>query len=414
MTAPLVAPSTDESRSPAPVPRSVLTPRDALALGVQGLRGRRGRALLTSVGIAIGIAAIVAVIGISASSKANVLAVLDRLGTNYLTITPGQTLGSDEQAQLPPESVGRLSLLDHVQSVAATAQLGVTVRRTDVVPATNTKGTVVLAAEPDLLSTLNGRLRGGRWLDATPRDYPTVVLGVTAASRQGVDLSAGGQLVWIGDQWFAVVGILDEMPLAPELDNAALISTAVATQKFGYQGSPTTVYLRTSPADINGVRDVAAATADPVSPQEVDVTRPSDAIEARAATDSAFTTLLLGLGGVALLVGGVGIANVMVISVLERRGEIGVRRALGATRRHIRTQFLVEALVQAALGGLAGVLLGGAITVGYGLSMGWPIDLPVVGLAGGILAALVVGGVAGLYPASRAARLEPAQAVRPS
>ena len=239
------------------------------------------------------------------------------------------------------------------------------------------------------------------------------MLGSTAARHQGVDLSQGDQLVWLGDQWFAVVGILDPMPLAPELDGAALIGTAVAEEKFGYGGSPTTVYVRTDPAHVDDVLAVAAATANPGTPQEVTVTRPSDALAARAVTDMAFTTLLLGLGGVALLVGGVGIANVMVISVLERRTEIGVRRALGATRRHIRIQFLVEALAQAGLGGVAGVVLGALITVGYALSLGWPVDLPVEGLTGGVLAALAVGGLAGLYPASRAARLQPAAAVRP-
>lgn len=402
------------TRTAEPLKPSVLTPRDALATGALGMLGRRGRAVLTAIGISIGIAAIVAVVGISASSKANVLQVLDQLGTNYLTVKPGQSLGSSESATLPPESIGRLSLLDQVQAVSATAQLDATVRRSDQLPATNTKGTVVLAAEPDLLSTLNGKVAIGHWLDEGMGSYPLVVLGKTAAQRQGVDLAQGAQLVWLGDQWFAVVGVLDPMPLAPELESAALISPQIAAAKFGYQGSPTTVYVRADPQDIDAVRDVAASTANPASPSEVDVTRPSDALEARAATDTAFTTLLLGLGGVALLVGGVGIANVMVISVLERRTEIGIRRALGATRRHVRIQFLIEALVQAGLGGFAGVLLGAMITVAYALSMDWPVDLPVEGLTGGVLAALVVGGLAGLYPASRAARLEPADAVRPA
>lgn len=391
------------------VPRSVLRPRDALAIGLNGMFGRRGRALLTAVGIAIGIAAIVSVVGISASSKANVLSVLDRLGTNYLTVTPGTSLAG-ETPSLPPASTGRLSLVDEVDAVAATAQLDATVRRSDMLPATNTKGTVVLAASSNLLDTLNGSLAQGRWLDD---GYPTVVLGSTAARHHGVDLSQGDQLVWLGDRWFAVVGVLDPMPLAQELDGAALVSTAVAAEMFGHTGSPTTVYVRTDPAHVDDVLEVAAATANPRTPQEVTVTQPSDALEARAVADTAFTTLLLGLGGVALLVGGVGIANVMVISVLERRTEIGVRRALGATRRHIRIQFLVEALAQAGVGGVAGVALGALITVGYALSMGWPVDLPVEGLAGGVLAALAVGGLAGLYPASRAARLQPAAAVRP-
>lgn len=401
--------------APAPdLEPSVFKARDALSVGLMGMLGRRGRAMLTAVGISIGIAAMVAVVGISASSKANVLSVLDQLGTNYLTVTPGTSLGSGAAAQLPAAATGRLSLLDQVQAVSATAKVDVTVRRSDLVPATNTKGTVVLAANPNLLATLNGKLAQGHWLDAGLGGYPTVVLGKTAAQRQGVDLTNGEQLVWLGDQWFAVVGVLDAAPLAPELDSAALISTQVATEKFGYTGSPTTVYVRANPEDMDAVQQVAAATANPQSPAEVKVARPSDALEARAATDTAFTTLLLGLGGVALLVGGVGIANVMVISVLERRTEIGVRRALGATRRHVRTQFLVEALVQAGFGGVVGMVLGVVITVAYALSMGWPIDLPVEGLLGGVLAALAVGGLAGLYPASRAARLQPAEAVRPA
>lgn len=395
-------------------PRSVLTPRDALAAGTVGMLGRRGRALLTAVGIAIGIAAIVAVVGISASAKANVLSVLDNLGTNYLTVTPGPSLSGGQDPLLPAEAPGRLSLVDDVRSVAATARLDTTVRRSDVLPATNTKGTVVLAADPGLLDTLNGTLAQGHWLDEGMSEYPTVVLGAAAAADHGVDLTRGDQLVWLGDQWFAAVGVLDPMPLASELDGAALIGEQVATEKFDYTGAPTTVYVQTDPEHIDGVLGVAATTVNPRNPVEVEVTRPSDALEARAVTDTAFTTLLLGLGGVALLVGGVGIANVMVISVLERRTEIGVRRALGATRRHIRVQFLAEALVQAGVGGLAGVLLGALITVGHALTLGWPVELPLAGLAGGVLAALAVGGLAGLYPAGRAARLQPAEAVRPT
>ena len=391
----------------APLPRSVLRPRDALATGVQGMLGRRGRTALTALGIAIGIAAIVAVVGISASAKANVLSVLDGLGTGYVTVAPGTALDGD--AELPAEAPGRLSLVDDVLAVSATARLDVTVRRSDVLPPTHTKGTVVMAAEPDLLATLGGTVAQGHWLDTA---HPTVVLGATAAEHQGVDLAHGDQLVWLGDRWFAVVGVLAPMPLAPELDGAALVSAAAA-ESLGLEVTPTTVYVRTDPAHVDAVLTVAAATANPASPKDVTVTRPSDALEARAATDTAFTTLLLGLGGVALLVGGVGIANVMVISVLERRTEIGVRRALGATRRHVRVQFLLEALVQAGAGGVAGVVLGALVTAAYAVGMGWPVDVPLAGLAGGVLAALAVGGLAGLYPASRAARLAPAAAVRP-
>jgi putative ABC transport system permease protein len=150
----------------------------------------------------------------------------------------------------------------------------------------------------------------------------------------------------------------------------------------------------------------------PESPDEVEVTRPSDALEAKEAADQAFTNLLLGLGAVALLVGGVGIANVMVISVLERRGEIGLRRALGATRRHISIQFLGESLILATLGGLGGVALGGAVTAAYAWTQGWGVLIPTVAIVGGMSAALIIGVIAGLYPAMRAARVSPTEALR--
>ena len=142
------------------------------------------------------------------------------------------------------------------------------------------------------------------------------------------------------------------------------------------------------------------------------MSRPSDALEARAAAKTAFTSLFLGLGAVALLVGGVGIANVMVISVLERRSEVGLRRALGATRRHVGAQFACESLLLAAAGGVAGVALGALVTAGYAATRGWTPVVPPAALAGGVAAALAIGAVAGVYPALRAARLSPTDALR--
>jgi putative ABC transport system permease protein len=219
--------------------------------------------------------------------------------------------------------------------------------------------------------------------------------------------------VYIDGRWFTVIGILDPVELVPSMDRAALIGFDVAEREFGIDGSASTVYVRTHPDAVDSVASVLPRTANPEAPNEARVTRPSDALEARAATNDALTALLLGLGGVALLVGGVGIANVMIISVLERRAEIGVRRALGATRRHIRLQFVLESSLMALLGGGTGLVLGAIVTAVYARSRDWRLDLPVEGLAGGVLVALAVGALAGLYPAARAARLAPAEAVRP-
>jgi putative ABC transport system permease protein len=170
--------------------------------------------------------------------------------------------------------------------------------------------------------------------------------------------------------------------------------------------------VRTHPDRVTAVRDVLGATANPLEPEQVDVSRPSDALAAKAEADSAFTSLLLGLGAVALVVGAIGIANVMVVAVLERRNEIGLRRALGATRRAVRTQFLCESLVIGTAGGLLGLALGGAVTAGYAVRRGWTVDVPPLVLAGGFAAAIVCGALAGVYPAVRASRLPPTEALR--
>jgi putative ABC transport system permease protein len=388
-----------------------LRPVDVLAVGAVGLRTRRVRTALTALGIAIGIAAMVAVLGISASNKADLLAELDRLGTNLLEVTPGQSfLGQD--SKLPEDAPAMIRRVGPVESAAATASVSASVRRSDLISPLETGGVSVRAAEPTLLTTLQGRVRSGTFLnDATAR-YPAVVLGAAAARALGIRSVEGDPRVLIGGQWFTVIGILDPLPLAPAIDRAALIGFPIAQSMFDIDGSASSVFVRTSPDQVDAVRNVLPATANPAAPNEVRVNRPSDALAARAATDEALTALLVALGGVALLVGGIGIANVMVISVLERRREIGVRRALGASRRHIRMQFVVEAMLLAALGGLTGVLLGALITGGYAAVSNWTVSIPLGALAAGVGLALVVGGIAGLYPAARAARLEPAEAVR--
>jgi putative ABC transport system permease protein len=390
---------------------SRLTPRDVLRVGAVGLGARRLRSTLSAAGIAIGIAAMVAVLAISESSKADLLSALDRLGTNLLTVAPGQSIfGAD--AVLPDSAQRMVGRVGPVETTASTGAVGAAVYRSELIPDVETNGISTLAADPSLPDTVGATLSDGAFLDEATSEYPAVVLGSTAARRLGIGRAGGGVQVVVGGVRFTVVGILDPVELAPALDSAAIVGFPAAARYLDDEGDVSTLYVRSDPDHVEDVSGVLARTANPEHPEEVDVSRPSDAIEARAAARSAFTSLLLGLGAVALLVGGVGIANVMVISVIERRSEIGLRRSLGATQRHIGIQFVAESLLLSAAGGVAGVALGALVAGVYASSRGWDVVLPPAVLAGGVGVALVVGAIAGLYPALRAARLAPVDALR--
>jgi putative ABC transport system permease protein len=378
-----------------------------------GLRTRRLRAGLSALGIAIGIAAMVAVLGISESSKAGLLAELDRLGTNLLTVTPGQTFFG-EAAELPAAANRAVRNLSSVRDAAAVTTVATTVRRNPYIEAAETSGIAVDAADPALLRTLGGTVASGRWFDPFGERYPLVVLGSVAARRLGVGhVSAHRPMqVWLGGTWFTVGGVLGPMPLSPEIERAALIGYPVAHRLFGIERNATMLYVKADPERVPEAASLLAATADPQYPEQTEVSRPSSALQARAEAQGALTSLFLGLGAVALLVGAVGIANVMVISVLERRGEVGLRRALGATQGQIGVQFLGESVLLSLLGGTAGIGLGVAVTAAYASTQGWMVVVPVISVAGGVGIALAMGALAGLYPAVRAARLGPATALR--
>ncbi|GLY34621.1 ABC transporter permease [Amycolatopsis sp. NBRC 101858] len=386
-----------------------MTPADVLGVGLLGIRTRPLRAALSALGISLGIATLILVTGIPASSQAALLDRLTALGTNMLRAEPQPN--QTPPVVLPESAVGSVRRIGPVTTAAAVANTHAVVRRSDRVDPQDGSGLAVLAASPDLLPALNGTVQSGRF-DAS--DLPVVALGYVAAARLGIPRVVPGQpppVVLIGTTWYTVTGVLAPMPLAPDVERAVLVGWGSAKWFLGFDGHPTVVYVKAREDAIADVRAVLPATLNPSLPGLVQVSRPSDALAAKQATQTAFSALFLGLAGVALLVGGVGVANTMFVSVLERRREIGLRRALGATRGHIRDQFLTEAVALSGLGGCAGTVLGVLVTLGYTTYQGWPPVIPLPAVAGGVLGALVVGGLAGLHPSLRAARMPPTQAL---
>ncbi len=398
-----------------------LSPRDGLRVASVGLRARPLRAALSALGIAIGTAAIVAILGLSASSQAGLLAEIDRLGTNLLTVEAGQSI-TGEDAELPVEAPGRTGLLDNVGVLAHTGLMKKTkVYRSSLIPASNTGGLQVRATSLNLLPVLGTGVARGAWLNAGTAREPVAVLGTVAAERLGIDRVHADQRIWLGGRWFNVAGILEPSPLATDIDTSALVGYPAAQKYLGYvslargeqaAGPPSSIYVRTATGHEAAVQSLLAPTANPEAADEVNVSQPSDVLTARAAAAGAFDSLFLGLGVVALIVGAVGVANIMIISVLERRSEIGLRRALGATKAQIRAQFLGESILLAVIGGVVGVLAGALATVIYAASKGWAIVIPVEAWTGGIASAILIGAFAGLMPAVRASRMPPTVALR--
>jgi putative ABC transport system permease protein len=395
--------------------------KDGLRVASVGLRARPLRAALSALGIAIGTAAIVAVLGLSSSSQAGLLAQIDRLGTNLLTVEAGQTITGGE-VKLPSEAPARITRLRDVEQVAHTAEVkDAKVYRSSLIPPANSGGLQVRATTLNLLSVLGTGVARGSWLNAGTERQPVAVLGSIAAERLGIDRLQTDQRIWLRGQWFNVAGILAPSPLVPDIDVSTLIGYPTAQQFLDYTavgggeaktGPASSIYVRTATGHEATVQSLLARTADPEAPFDVDVSQPSDVLTARAAAAGAFDSLFLGLGIVALIVGAVGVANIMIISVLERRSEIGLRRALGATMGQIRTQFLAESILLAVIGGIVGVLGGAAATAIYASSKGWAIMIPVEAWSGGIASAILIGAGAGLLPAVRAARMPPTVALR--
>ena len=397
---------------PARIARARLPLSQLVSTALQAFRTRKLRAALSALGIAIGIGAMVAVVGVSASAQANLLAEIDALGTNLLTVTPGQTfLGSNEV--LPDTAAPMIGHMQNVDSDAAVYQVsGANVYRSPLVPSAETGGIGVDAAADNLPDVMGAAMTSGHFLNSVSDRFPEAVLGAQAASVLRINHVGGHVMVYLGNTWFTVVGIMASATLDTALDSDVFISLPVAERMFQVKPNASEIYVRANQNQVPRVSNLLAATADPQQPDGVQVSRPSDELEARAAAKGQFTALLAGLGAVALLVGAIGIANIMVISVLERRGEIGLRRALGATRRHISTQFLTESALLAVLGGVAGLAIGAGATAIYAQAKHEPFVVPLYALIAAPAAGFVIGAVAGLYPAAKAARLSPTEALR--
>lgn len=388
-----------------------LRPRDLLRLASVGIRARKLRAGLSALGIAIGVAAIVAVLGLSASSQAGLLNEISKLGTNLLTVTNGQTLFG-QTAELPIDAPGMIGRIGPVTAVQYTGAVNnANAFANPFIPPVDTNALTVDAASLGLPGAVGTTVERGSFLNAATAQEPVAVLGAAAAQRLGIDRIYPGERIWVGGMWFYLAGILNQAVLAPEVDSSVLVGFPAAEKYLGFDGHPSEVYLKTVTSQVDAVQSVLAATANPEAPNEVDVSQPSSALVAQADAKAALNSLFLGLGAVSLLVGAVGVANIMVISVLERRSEIGLRRALGATKGHIRVQFMAEAVLLSLLGGVAGVIAGAASTGVYAATKGWQVVVPPLAWAGGFGAAVVIGAVAGLMPALRAPRMSPTEAL---
>ena len=383
---------------------------DLCRLSAVGLRTRKLRAGLSALGIAIGVAAIVAVLGLSASASAGLLNEISALGTNLLVVENGQTL-TGTPVPLPNDASAMIDRIDGVTKVQETGSVSGDAYRNSLIPSNDTNALSIDAASLGLLSAVGTSVAEGNYLNGATANEPVAVLGAAAAQRLGIDQVFDGERIWADNMWLYVAGILNPDVLVPGIDSSVLVGIPAAERYLGFDGHPTTIYVRAQTSKVNEVDNLLAATADPEDPSDVDVSQPSAALVAQADAEGAFDDLFLGLGAVALLVGAVGVANIMIISVLERRSEIGLRRTLGATRGHIRVQFLSEAVLLALIGGSSGVGAGALSTAIYANYKHELIVIPAIAWVGGMGAAVLIGAVSGLWPALRAARMSPTQAL---
>jgi putative ABC transport system permease protein len=392
--------------------------RDLAAEAFAGLFARPGRVGLTVLGTVIGVGALVATLGLSKTASNQIVGHFDELSATDVVVSPSTRAGGAGATVLPWDAEARLRRLNGVAQAGTLADVDVRGALVRSVPINDplAAGAVQLpmkAASPGLFRAVHAQLATGRIFDAghSRRGDRVVVLGPNAARRLGIQRVDQQPAVFIGDRLYAVIGLLSNVSRQASLLGAAIMPEGTAQREFGLR-APALAQVETRVGAVNLIVRQAPVALSPSNPDLLKVAAPPDPRQLRGAIRNDLNALFLLLGGVSLLVGAIGIANVTLVSVLERIGEIGLRRALGAGRRHIAAQFLLESTAMGLAGGVVGASLGTLVIVGVSASKTWtPVLDPWVPLGAPLLGA-VIGLLSGTYPSLRAASLEPVEALR--
>jgi macrolide transport system ATP-binding/permease protein len=399
-----------------PQPRMEL--RDLIAEAGAGLMARPARVGLTVLGTVIGVAALVATLGLSKTAGNQIVGRFDAIAATDVVITPAPTAQRGSPDVIPWDAEARLRRLNGVAAAGTLSEVDVRGELVRSVPINDPLGQTELqlpvrAASPGLWRAARARLNAGRFPDAghSARAERVVVLGANAARRLNISNLDQQPAIFIGDRQYQVIGLLGEVRRQPSLLGSITIPEGTARREFNLT-APGSVQVETNVGAVEVVTRQAPAALSPTDPTQLRVASPPDPKKLRGNVQNDLNALFLLLGGVSLLVGALGIANVTLVSVLERVGEIGLRRALGAARRHIAAQFLIESTVMGLLGGIIGASLGTLVVVGVSASRTWtPVLQPWVPLAAPLIGALI-GLLSGTYPSLRAAAMEPVEALR--